>query len=122
MPTTGIRAQQRGVSIMGLLAALVVVIVIALFAMKVLPSFMEYRTAKATIEAVARSGAATPQDVRRAFDNRAAIDNITTLKATDLDITRQGNQTVIAFAYRKEIPLFSGVGLYIDYAADSRGD
>jgi hypothetical protein len=114
--------QQRGVSIMGLLAALIVVIVIALFGMKVIPSFMEYRTAKATIQAVARSGASNPQDVRRAFDNRAAIDNINTLKATDLEITREGNQMVIAFAYRKEIPLFTGVGLYIDYAANSRGD
>ena len=32
-----------------------------------------------------------------------------------------GNSLVIGFAYRKEIPLFSGVGLYIDYAASSRG-
>jgi len=27
---------------------------------------------------------------------------------------------VIAFAYRKEIPLFTGVGLYLDFAANSR--
>jgi hypothetical protein len=115
------RKQQQGVSIMGLLVALVLVIVVALFAMKVLPSFMEYRTAKATIEAVARSGVSTPQDVRRAFENRATIDNITTVKPQDLEITKEGNQTVIAFAYRKEIQLFTGVGLYIDYAANSKG-
>ena len=116
------RRHQVGVSIMGLLIALVLVIVVALFAMKVLPSFLEFRTAKATIQAVARSGASTPQDVRRAFDNRSAIDNVGSLRAQDLEITREGNQTVISFAYRKEIPLFTGVGLYIDYAANSRGD
>jgi hypothetical protein len=120
MPTKTILKQQHGVSIMGLLIALVLVIVVALFAMKVLPSFMEFRTARATIQAVARSGANNPNDVRRAFENRAAIDNITTLKPTDLEITREGNQMVIAFAYRKEVPLFGGVGLYIDYAANSR--
>ena len=116
------KQQQRGVSIIGLLVILVILIVVALFAMKVVPSFMEYRTAKGAIQAVARSGASSPADVRRAFENRATIDNITTLKPTDLEITREGNQTVIAFSYRKEVPLFTGVGLYIDYAANSKGD
>ena len=122
MRTTGFRRQQCGVSIMGLLTALVIVIVLALFGMKVLPSVMEYRTAKATIQAVARSGVTTAPDARRAFDNRAAIDNVGSLQAKDLEITRDGNAVVIAFAYRKEIPLFTGVGLYLDFAANSKGE
>ena len=105
---------------MGLLIALVLVIVLALFGMKVIPSVMEYRTAKGAIQAVARSGATTPQDVRRAFENRATIDNITSVRPQDLEITRDGNSVAIAFAYRKEIPLFTGVGLYLDFAANSR--
>jgi uncharacterized protein DUF4845 len=122
MRTTGFRRQQCGVSIMGLLTALVIVIVLALFGMKVLPSVMEYRTAKATIQAVARSGVTTAPDARRAFENRAAIDNINTVRPQDLEITKDGNQIVIAFAYRKEIPLFTGVGLYLDFAANSKGE
>ena len=114
------RKQQYGVSIMGLLIVLVLVIVLALFGMKVIPSVMEYRTAKGAIQAVARSGATSPQDVRRAFENRATIDNITSVRPKDLEITRDGNSVVIAFAYRKEIPLFTGVGLYLDFAANSR--
>jgi type II secretory pathway component PulJ len=115
------RKRQRGVTIMGLLIMLVLFIVVALFAMKVIPSFMEYRTTKSAIEAIARQGVTSPADVRRAFENRSAIDHIVTVRPQDLEITREGNSVVIAFAYRKEIPLFTGVGLYIDYAADSRG-
>ena len=114
------RNGQCGVSIMALIAGLVVVIVVALFGMKVIPSFMEFRTAKSAIEIVAKQ-AQTPADVRRAFDARATIDDIKSIKAADLEIQREGNQLVIAFAYRKEIQLFTGVGLYIDYAADSKG-
>jgi hypothetical protein len=113
------RNAQRGVSLMGLLAGLFLLIVVALFAMRVIPSFLEYRTAKAAIDAVARQ-AQSPAEVRRLFENRAAIDNIT-LKPTDLEVSREGNQVVIAFAYRKEVPLFGNVGLYIDYAANSKG-
>jgi hypothetical protein len=115
------RNEQSGLSIIGLVTALVVAIVVALVAMKIIPSFLEYRTAKTAIELIARS-AQTPADVRRAFENRSAIDNIVTIRAQDLEITREGSQVVIAFAYRKEVPLFGPVGLYIDYAANSRGD
>lgn len=114
--------QQRGVSILGLLTILILVIVVALFGMKVIPTVLEYRTAKGTIQAVARSGVTNAAEARRAFENRAAIDNVGSLQAKDLEITRDGNQVVIAFAYRKEIPLFTGVGLYIDFAANSKGD
>ena len=114
------RNRQYGVSIIGLVMALVVVILIALVGMKIIPSFLEFRTAKTAIELIARS-AQTPADARRAFDNRSTIDDVTSIKAQDLEISREGNQTVIAFAYRKEIRLFGPVGLYIDYAASSKG-
>jgi type II secretory pathway pseudopilin PulG len=112
--------RQGGLTITGLVMALVVVIILAVFAMKVLPSFLEFRTAKSAIEVVARS-AQNPGDVRRAFEARAAIDNIDTIRPQDLEVRREGNQLVIAFAYRKEVQLFGPVGLYIDYAADSKG-
>ena len=114
-----IHSAQRGVTLLGLITGLFIVVVVALFAMKLIPSFLEYRTAKSTIEAVARQ-AQTPADARRLFETRSAIDNVS-LKPTDLEITREGNHMVISFAYRKEVPLFGNVGLYIDYAADSRG-
>lgn len=114
------RNGQSGLSIMGLLMVLVLIIVVALFAMKIIPSFLEFRSAKSAIQAIARQ-AQSPADVRRAWDARAAIDDINSIKGTDLEISREGSQTVIAFAYRKEVPLFAGVGLYIDYAANSRG-
>jgi hypothetical protein len=113
------RKAQRGVTLMGLIAGLFIVVVVALFGMRLVPSFLEYRTAKSAIEAVARQ-AQSPADVRKMFESRTAIDNIS-LKPSDLEITREGNQMVISFAYRKEVPLFGNVGLYIDYAADSKG-
>ena len=114
------RREQQGLSLLGLIFVLFIAVIVAIFAMKVVPSFLEFRTSKYAIEAVARS-AQNPAEVRRAFDNRATIDNITTISGKDLEITREGNQIVVAFAYRKEVSLFGPVGLYIDYAANSKG-
>jgi hypothetical protein len=112
------RGRQGGVSLVGLIIGLFIFIIVALFGMKVVPSYMEFRTAKSVIQALAREKqAATPGEIRQAFYNRALIDGVEAIQTTDLEITKQGTEVTIAFAYRKEIPLFTGVALCIDYAA-----
>jgi hypothetical protein len=111
--------RQSGISILGLIISLVIVIFIALLAFKLIPPFIEFRTQKTAIQAIAREKqSASVVDIRRAWETRGAIDDFA-LKASDLEITKQGNQVVISFAYRKEVPLFANVGVYIDFAANS---
>ncbi|MGQ0654015.1 MAG: DUF4845 domain-containing protein [Betaproteobacteria bacterium] len=114
------KTKQTGVSLMALIIGLAVLVVVALFGMKVLPSYMEYRTTKATIEVIAKQPNASVSDIKKAFEARAIIDGITSVKPNDLDITKEGNEVVVGFSYRKEIPLFGNVGLYVDYAATSK--
>jgi len=117
------RSTQTGLSISALIIGLIILAVVALFGMKVIPSFLEYRSAKNAIEAIARERAGgTPADIRRAFENRSTIDDINSVKPQDLEITKSGTGVVIRFAYRKEVPLFKNVGLYIDYVASSGGE
>jgi hypothetical protein len=105
-----------------LILGLIVLAVVALFGMKVIPSFLEFRSAKGAIEAIARDQPnASPNDVRRSFESRATIDDVSSIKPSDLEITKEGNAVTISFAYRKEVPLFRNVGLYIDYAARAGG-
>jgi Tfp pilus assembly protein PilE len=113
---------QRGVTLTGLFIALFAFIIVALLAMKFIPAYMEYATAKNAIQAIARDrGSASAHEIRRAFDSRAQVDDISAIKATDLDITKEAGELVIAFAYRKEVPLFANLGVYIDFAANSKG-
>ena len=116
------RTSQTGVSLVMLIIVLIILAVLALFGMKVVPSFLEFRSARNAIEAIAREQPnAAPADIRRSFENRSNIDDITSIKPSDLDIGKDGNQVVISFAYRKEIQLFKGVGLFIDYTATAGG-
>ena len=117
------RKPQSGLTLTGLIMVLFVLVFVALFGMKLLPAYIEYGTCKKAIEAIARdrTGATTLPEVRRAFDARAQIDSIDVIKGSDLEITKDGAGMVIAFAYRKEVPLFANLGMYIDFAANSRG-
>ena len=47
------KSTQRGISLMGLITGLFILVVVALFAMKVIPSYMEYASAKSAIDAIA---------------------------------------------------------------------
>src|SRR5437764_13665115 len=100
------RCRQQGLSLIALIIGLIVLAFVALFGMKVIPSYLEYRSAKNAIDAIARERPdATVADIRRAFDNRSAIDDINTVRAADLEITKEGNAVVISFAYRKTVTL-----------------
>jgi len=115
--------KRRGLTLMGLIIVLFVLVLLLLFGMKLIPAYIEYGTAKKAINSIARdgAGASTPQEVRRQFDARALIDNIEVVKSTDLEIRKEGSSMVIGFAYRKEVPLVANLGLYIDFAANSAG-
>ena len=42
------------------------------------------------------------------------------MKASDLEITKDGQDVVITFQYRKEVPLVANVGLFVDFVGNSR--
>jgi hypothetical protein len=113
---------QRGVSLGGLLVILFVVVIVAIMGLKLVPSYMEYFKIKGGVEAIAREKqTATVTEIRKSFDARAIIDDIEAIKGSDLEITKQGSEVVISFAYRKEVPLFANLGVFIDFAASSQG-
>ena len=116
------RNTQRGVSLMALIAVLFILVIVGIFAMKVVPSFLEFRSAKTAINAISKEKqGASVADIRKSFDARAQIDDITSLKSQDLEIIKEGPDIVISFAYHKEVPLFRNIGVYFDFAANSRG-
>lgn len=112
------RKTQRGVSLGGLLVVLFVLIMAGLLAMKVAPPYMEFASVRKAVASVAGGG--SPAEIRKAFDARAAVDDIASVKGADLDITKEGGAVVVSVYYRKEVPLFSNVGLYFDFSASSK--
>jgi hypothetical protein len=49
------------------------------------------------------------------------IDNITTVKASDLDIGRDGGQTVVSVEYPFQTKLIGNISLLVDFSASSDG-
>jgi hypothetical protein len=107
---------QRGVSLMGLIIVLGIIVLIASVGLKVIPHVIEYKASKDAI-AAAKATRGTPNEMRIAYSKNAEINAITTLQPKDLIITKVNNETEIAFDYETRIPLFTDVALVIRFAA-----
>ena len=115
------RNKQRGVSFPVIFLIGVVLAIGAIGAMKIAPAYADFSTAKKAIVAIAGSEGRTGSvsEIRKAFDRRASIDNITVVTSGELEISKDGGDVVISFAYAQKIPLFANVSLLIDFAAST---
>jgi Tfp pilus assembly major pilin PilA len=112
--------RQRGLTLFGLMFWAIVVGAIAYVGLRVFPTVNEYLTIKRTIEKVAASSPATVAEVRAAFERQKDIEySISSISGKDLEVTKENEKIVIAFAYDKEIPLYGSVYLLIKYEGRS---
>jgi len=116
------RKRQQGLSLLGLIFGGFVLIFALLLVMKVTPSYLEYFAIKKAVVSIAnetRGRGASVSEIRRRFENRSNVDDFSSVKPSDLEITKEGNDYVIAASYRREVPLFGHVGLYFDFSVSS---
>ena len=113
-PTPVSLRRQGGISLTGLILVLMVLGVFALLAIKIVPSFLEYR---AVSDGIVRAKAAggSPAEMREAFDKFAGINDVEAVRGRDLVISRDGAAPEVSFAYEKRIPLTGRATLVIDY-------
>lgn len=104
LPRRTLRSRQRGMSFISVV--LLGVIVVALFAIgsQSVPIFLESQAIHKAAAKAARES--TVAEARAAFDRAAAIDSIESVKASDLEVTKGANGSlVVSYNYSREVHL-----------------
>lgn len=110
--------QQRGISFIGLLFVAAVVGFGGILAAQVFPTMIEFQAiTKAATKAAAGS---TVAEVRSTFDKAGQIDDIKSISGKDLEVTKEGDKTVVSFAYTREIHIAGPAYLLLKYAGRSK--
>jgi len=116
--------QQRGLSMIGLLFWGIIIVFVALVAMKLIPAYVEYFEVKRILNELGREIGdknMSNGDIRERFGKRAMIDNITAVTPADLVISRENGQTVVSVDYAFQSPLVGNLSLLADFSASSEG-
>lgn len=112
------KIKQRGISFIGVLFVVGVFAFAGLIAAQVLPTLIEFQAiTKAASKAKAGNSVA---EVRAIFERASAIDDIKSISGKDLEVTKEGDKTVVAFAYNKEIHIAGPAYLLLKYTGTSK--
>ena len=108
--------KQRGVALSGLLYWGVIIAVVSMLGIKVAPEVIDYLKIEKSVKSTAANATGkTVPEIRLAFSKYAEVEHIKTITPADLDISKEGKEIVIAFAYEKRIPLFTKVSIVINF-------
>jgi hypothetical protein len=115
------RVRQGGMGLFSLMFWLVLIGGATLIVLKVFPTVNEYLTIQKAVDKIAASGMSTLPEIRNAFEATKAIEySITSISGKDLIVTKEGDKTVIRYAYNVEIELFKPAFLLMKYEGRSK--
>ncbi|HWW99578.1 DUF4845 domain-containing protein [Collimonas sp.] len=115
---SGAPRKQQGITLFGLIVVLAILGCIGVLVAKVTPTTIEYFSIKKAIVS-AKTAGTTVQEIQNAFNKQAEVGYIDAISGKDLDISKNGDDIQISFAYQKKIPLVGPVSLLIDYAGST---
>ena len=115
------RAQQRGVTLFGLMFWAIGLGFVGYVLVRTLPTINEYSTIQRTVEKIAASQPATVSEARAAFDRQKEVEySIAAVSGKDLVITKENDKVVISYSYNKEVPIWGPVYILLKYEGRSK--
>jgi hypothetical protein len=113
---------QRGFGLSQLIMWGVILGLIAVVAMKAVPSFITYQSVLKAVKRIAAEAGnqGTIAQIKTSFSKQMEVDNIKTITADDLEIYKENGQIVISFAFTDKIKLVGPTSLLIEYKGSSK--
>lgn len=117
----GPRRAQRGLTLFGLLFWALLIGFGGYVLVRVLPTVNEYFTIKRAVDQIAAANPSTVAEARQSFDRQKDLEySISALSGKDLEVTKENDRVVLAFAYDKEVPIIGPVYILIKYEGRSK--
>lgn len=112
------RHRQQGISFIGFLFVGIATACLFVLGAQVVPTLIEYQAiTKAASKAAAGN---TVPEVRAIFDKAGQIDDIHSISGKNLEVTKEGDKTVVSFAYSREIHMAGPAFLLLKYHGRSK--
>lgn len=116
------KSQQHGLTMLGFLFVAVMLIFVAMLAMKLVPAYIEFFSVKKILNTMGQESGLKSKsnaDIRNDFIKRANVSYVTVVKPEDLTIDRRNGGLVVSADYVFRSKLVGNVSLVVDFSASS---
>ena len=112
-------AKQNGVTFIGMIMFAIVLVLVAIFSLKLIPVYMDDGKIQKSLDAMVRDPAlqsASADEIRNSFSKRVNImDGVTVVSPTDLDISKDNGRLTVSAPYNVKIPFAGNASLLIEF-------
>jgi len=112
--------KERGLSMTGFLFTTIVIIIFALVAFRVVPSYVEFFTVqKALDQTMQEVTQPTASEIRRSMDRRLSADYVDSVRSSDVLVGREGNSIVATLSWQKVLHMIGNASILLEFEARS---
>ena len=114
--------KQKGVTLSGFMLWSIVFIFFGFIGLRIGPSYFEYITIQRQLKEIAKSpegSSGQRRDVESAFNKRTMIEDVKSITAKDLIITKSGDGITISAEYSTCVPVMANLRACMDFAPTS---
>jgi hypothetical protein len=114
--------KQRGMTFIGMLLLIGVIVCVGLVGVKVTPAYIEFFGVKKIIASIASQGnfnEMSKKDIIAAFNKGADVGYVTVVKGSDLVIAKDETGNVVSAEYQVTIPIVANASVLLDFNASS---
>ena len=109
--------KQRGITLSGMIVTLGVLGFVGVMAAKLLPSYLEYYAIKKIFASMEQAGdlKGSVKDIRNSFEKRNAIEDVKAVRPEDLEIGKDGGETVVTATWSKRVEMVGNLSACLDF-------
>ena len=109
--------RERGIGLIQLIVTLAIIGFVGIMVAKCMPSYIEYFSVKKMFAAMEQNGETkgTVREIRHAYEIRNNIEDVKSVKAEDIEITKEGGETVLTATWSSRVPLVYNISACLDF-------
>jgi len=115
------RAQERGLSLVGFMFVAAVVVGFVMVGFRLTPAYIEYYSVQKALEEalVNAKDLNSTAEIRAAFQRRADAGYIESVTGKDIDVVKTKNEVTASATWTRKLPLVGNVSLFLDFDASA---
>ncbi len=119
---TAMPLQQRGLSFGGFIVGAFLLVLASITGLKLIPAYIQNARINSVFTTIAHDPdmqKAPAREIQNSFDKRASIDDITAIKADEIEIASDGGALVLSASYSVKVPLLGNASILLEFNPSS---